>query len=246
MVGAGASNIRIAHLLITAGADPGNILICDSKGTLNKERKELEDSNPEKWELCRITNSCGIKCGISNAVKGADVLIALSRPGPDVIKKEWIATMNEDAVVFACANPTPEIWPWDAAEAGARIIATGRSDFPNQINNSLGFPAIFRGALDVRASKITDGMCIAAAYELADYAAEKGLREDYIIPKMDEPDVFVREAVAVGLKAVEEGVAGLAVGAEELRKSAESLIQNARKQLAVMTAEGLIEDTDIA
>ncbi len=120
---------------------------------------------------------------------GADVCIALSKPGPGTIRPEWISEMAENAIVFACANPTPEIWPWEAKEAGAAIVATGRSDFPNQVNNSLGFPGIFRGALDVRAKTITDEMCIAAAEALAAAAPDNGLNPECILPTMIEWEV---------------------------------------------------------
>ncbi|MFH1414833.1 MAG: NADP-dependent malic enzyme [Elusimicrobiota bacterium] len=242
MVGAGASNIRIAHLIILAGADPGNIIMCDSRGILNKQRSDLRETNREKWDMCTSTNSRNISGNIADMVKGADVLIALSKPGPGVIKKEWIAEMAEDAVVFACANPVPEIWPWEAKEAGARIVATGRSDFPNQVNNSLVFPAIFRGALDVMASRITDTMCIAAAYELADYARKKGLSEEYIIPAMDETDVFISEAVAVGMKAIEEGLARQKMTRDELFARAGSIINRSREQTRLMMDNGIIKD----
>ena len=121
---------------------------------------------------------------------GADAVIGCSQPGPGVILPDWVRGMGSDPIVFACANPVPEIWPWEAQEAGAAVFATGRSDFPNQANNSLGFPAIFRGALDVRATAITDEMCIAAARELAAVAEEKGLRPDYVIPTMDEWEIY--------------------------------------------------------
>jgi malate dehydrogenase (oxaloacetate-decarboxylating) len=162
-------------------------------------------------------------------MKGADVCIALSKPGPDTIKKEWVASMNRNSVIFACANPIPEIWPWEAKEAGAKVIATGRSDFPNQVNNSLGFPGIFRGALDVRAKTITDEMCIAASSELAKCAREKGISEEYIAPTMDEWEVFPREAVAVALKAQEVGVAGLTkVTRTQLYEQATTIIKRSR------------------
>ncbi|MDZ7814764.1 MAG: malic enzyme-like NAD(P)-binding protein [Planctomycetota bacterium] len=121
-------------------------------------------------------------------MKDADAVIALSLPGS--MKAEWIKDMAKDPIVFVCSNPQPEIWPWEAQEAGARIIATGRSDFPNQVNNSLGFPGIFRGTLDVRAKTITDEMCIAAAKAMAEIAEKKGLHEEYIIPTMDDWEVF--------------------------------------------------------
>jgi len=134
----------------------------------------------------------------------------------------------------------PEVWPWVAKEAGARVVATGRSDFPNQVNNSLGFPAIFRGALDVRATTITDEMCIAAALELAKYAERKGLREDYIIPSMEEWEVYPMEAAAVGLKAIEQGVARVKLTREELVKSATDLILRARKATKLAMDNGVI------
>jgi malate dehydrogenase (oxaloacetate-decarboxylating) len=169
------------------------------------------------------------------------VLIALSKSGPNVIKKEWITGMAHDAIVFACANPVPEVWPWEAKEAGAAVVATGRSDFPNQVNNSIGFPAIFRGALDVMARTITDEMCIAASLELARFAEEKGLSADYILPSMDEWGVFPREAVAVARKAIEQGVARIALGEEELFAMAEAKIRRAREEVGILMEKGIIE-----
>ncbi len=131
----------------------------------------------------------------------------MATPGPETIKKEWVAGMAINSIVFACANPIPEIWPWDAKEAGAKIVATGRSDFANQINNSLGFPGIFRGVLDVNAKTVTDAMCIAAANELASFAEERGINEANIVPRMDTWEVFPREAVACALQSIKEGVA---------------------------------------
>jgi malate dehydrogenase (oxaloacetate-decarboxylating) len=241
MAGAGASGIRTAWLIIAAGIRPGNIIICDSKGTLHRERTDLEVKYPEKWELAKVTNVDNVKGDVPDAMAGADVLIALSQSGPDVIKQEWIAKMAPDPVVFACANPVPEIFPWEAKEAGARIIATGRSDFPNQINNSLGFPGIFRGALDVRATNITDEMCIAAASELARCAEDKGIHEEHIIPTMDEWEVFPREAAAVGLKAVEQGLARIKLTEQELRESAFARIKMAREQTQMLMREGFIK-----
>ena len=158
------------------------------------------------------------------------MLIALSHSGPGIIKKEWVADMAKEPIVFVCANPVPEIWPWEAKEAGARIVATGRSDFPNQVNNSLGFPGIFRGTLDVMAKTITDEMCIAASVELAKTAADKGLSEEHIIPTMDEWEVYPREAVAVGQKAIEQNVARIKLSPEEAYKRAEFVIRTAREK----------------
>ena len=240
MVGAGASNIAIARILIKAGIDPANVVMCDSKGTLHKGRTDLREKYKEKWHFCQTTNGQGLVGSVPDAMKGADALVALSRPGPDTIKAEWIKGMAKDAIVFVCANPVPEIWPWEAQEAGARMVATGRSDFPNQVNNSLGFPGIFRGTLDVMARTITDEMCIAAAEELAKVAEDKGLKEDYIIPNMDEWEVFPREAAAVGRKAIEQGVARRDLTYEELFKTAEAQIKRARGQVETLTEHGFI------
>src|SRR6059036_1764497 len=193
MLGAGAANIAVARLIMKAGVSPGNIIMVDRKGILNRERTELEGEYHAKWQIALKTDSEGRTGGLGEAVKGADVLIAMSTPGPGVIPKELISTMADDSIIFACANPIPEVWPWEAKEAGAKIVATGRSDFPNQVNNSLGFPGIFRGTLDVRAKTISDEMCIAAARELAAVAEETGLSEDYIVPTMEEIEVFARE-----------------------------------------------------
>ncbi len=241
MAGAGASGVRTAWLMIAAGVRPENIVMCDSKGTLHRERTDLQAGFKQKWELAEATNGDVLKGGLPEAMKGADVLIALSQPGPDTVKKEWITAMAPDPIVFACANPVPEIFPWDAKEAGARIFATGRSDFPNQINNSLGFPGIFRGTLDVRARTITDEMCIAAAEELAKCAEDKGIHEEHIIPTMDEWEVFPREAVAVGLKAIEQGVAGIELGESELYEIASGKIRRARESAGVLMEQGIIK-----
>ncbi len=241
LYGAGAANVRIAHLLILAGVPARQLVACDSRGIIHRGRKELQQSNPEKWHLAELTNEEQISGPAPEAIRGADVLIALSVPGPGVIKKEWVTSMAKGAVVFACANPTPEIWPWEAKDAGARVVATGRSDFPNQVNNSLGFPGIFRGTLDVRARTITDEMCLEAALELARCAEDRGLRDDYLIPTMDDWEVFPREAAAVGRAAIEQGVARLThLTAEQLRTRAEQVIRRARDVTAMMQREGFI------
>jgi malate dehydrogenase (oxaloacetate-decarboxylating) len=147
--------------------------------------------------------------------------------------------MNSNAIVFACANPVPEIWPWEAKEAGAAIVATGRSDFPNQVNNSVGFPGIFRGALDVRARTITDEMCFAAADALAEQVGDK-LSADHILPTMDDWEVFPREAAAVGMKAQEQGVARLAMSYDDLLSNSRAIISRSRRLTKTMMDEGLI------
>jgi malate dehydrogenase (oxaloacetate-decarboxylating) len=240
LIGAGAANIRAAHVMYKGGVPWENMILLDSKGTLHKKRDDLKDDFKEKYEMCMLTNDEQVSGGIPEAMRGADVVIGASKPGPGVIKPEWVTTMAKDAIVMPCANPIPEIWPWEAKEAGARVVATGRSDFPNQVNNSLGFPGIFRGALDVNARTITDEMCIAAALELAKVAEDNGLREDYIIPSMAEWEVFPREAVAVGLKAIEQGVAREIHSREELTKIAEDKIRRARAETEYLMKGGFI------
>ncbi len=242
MLGAGAANICIARMIILAGVTAGNVVMCDSKGIIHKGREaDLAGKYKEKWEMAQITNDEGLTGDAADAIRGADVLIALSKVGPDTVKKEWISSMAKDSIVFVCANPIPEIYPWDAQEAGARIVATGRSDFPNQVNNSLGFPGIFRGTLDVMAKTITDEMCIAAAVELAKTAEDKGMREDYLLPTMDEWEVFPREAAAVGRKAIEQGVARLDLTYEEIYAKAEKTIKHARDSFDLLQEKGYVK-----
>jgi len=247
LIGAGAANIAIARLIVIAGVKPENLIAVDSKGILHRDRGDreiLKTKYKEKWHICETTNPKGIKGDIKESMEGADVVISASKPGPGVIKKEWVEAMAEDSIVFSEANPIPEIWPWEAKEGGARIVATGRSDFPNQVNNSLGFPGIFRGALDIRATKITDEMCIVAAQELAKVAEDNGINEDYIIPNMDQWEVFPREAVAVGTKGIEQGVARVKASAEERLKRAEEIIKKAREEVQLLMKESFIKDPD--
>ena len=150
ILGAGAASIAIARLLLNVGVNPKNMCICDSKGILSTERDDLEGQFRQKWELAQQTDGAGKRGGMKECFEGADIVIAASRPGPGTIKPEDLDGMADDPIVFATANPIPEIWPWEAKEKGVKIFATGRSDFPNQVNNSMGFPAIFRGVLDVR------------------------------------------------------------------------------------------------
>jgi len=241
-IGSGASNVACSRLIFGWGVDPANCFMVDSKGILGRHRKDLELRKAEyvdKWRLCQTTNAEGRQGDIPAAMKGADVVIALSKSGPGVILPEWVASMAKDAILFACANPVPEIWPWEAIEAGARIVATGRSDFPNQVNNSLGFPGIFRGTLDVRARTITDEMCYAASQALADHVGDR-LDEEHILPNMDDWEVFPREAAAVAMKAQEQGLARIQMGYDELLKSAMSIIKRSRDLTQAMMREGFI------
>jgi len=242
LVGAGSANVRTAYVLIRWGMKPGNIIMADTKGVIYPGREDIKkEDNPWKYELSQKTNAEGRRGDITEAFKGVDAVVAASKPGPGTIKKEWISTMAKNSIVFACANPIPEIWPWEAKEAGARIIATGRSDFPNQVNNSLGFPAIFRGVLDVRAKTVTDDMCIAAAQELAKFAEERGMHEEDILPRMEEWEVYPREAVACALKSIDQGVARIKPSKKELYDKAVAMIQNARESTRLLMKNGLIK-----
>jgi malate dehydrogenase (oxaloacetate-decarboxylating) len=241
--GAGASNTTIAQLLITDGADPAKMILFDTKGSLNADRKDIEADKRfyRKWELCLSTNPQKIPT-IEEAMKGADVLISLSTPGPDVIKRPWIRSMAEKSIVFCCANPVPEIYPYAAKEEGAYIVATGRGDFPNQVNNSIGFPGILKGALMVRARKITDSMAIAAAHSLADYAEKRGINVEDIVPTMDEPSVFPHEAADVAMQAIKDGVARIEMTWEEAFQKARKDIEHARGLTRSLMDKGFIEN----
>ena len=199
--GAGSAAIAITKLLISAGAR--DVTLCDRKGAIYEGRKE--GMNPVKEEMSKITNPERKAGSLADTMVGADVFIGVSAPG--VVTTDMIRTMNRDAIVFACANPTPEIFPDDAKAGGARIVSTGRSDFPNQINNVLAFPGIFRGALDARASDINDAMKIAASRALADLISDEDLNENYIIPAAFDPRVKDSVAKAVYEAAKESGVA---------------------------------------
>ncbi len=244
-IGSGAANVAITRLCFKAGVDPAKCRVVDSQGILHEKRQDLYMRRAEfvdKWRLCQMTNAEGRTGGMAEALAGADVCIAVSKPGPGTIQPEWVSTMAHDAIVFACANPVPEIWPWEARAAGARIVATGRSDFPNQVNNSLGFPGIFRGALDVRAKTITDEMCLAAAHALAGAAPDGGMDPECILPTMVEWEVYAREAVAVGMMAQQQGIARLAIDEETLFKHAAEMILRSRRLTQVMMESGLIPE----
>jgi malate dehydrogenase (oxaloacetate-decarboxylating) len=242
LVGAGAANLRTAYVLIRWGMKPGNIIMADTKGVIYPGREDIKkEDDPWKYELSQKTNAENRRGDITEAFKGVDAVVAASKPGPGTIKKEWVSMMAKNSIIFACANPIPEIWPWEAKEGGARIVATGRSDFPNQVNNSLGFPAIFRGVLDVRAKTVTDDMCIAAAQELASFAEERGMHEEDILPRMEEWEVYPREAVACALKSIDQGVARIKPSKKELYDKAVAIIQNARESTRLLMKNGLIK-----
>ena len=239
IVGTGSANTRTYYVLKAAGVNPKNIILVDSTGTLGTYRDDIKDTY--KWPIAMETNPDNVEGGIKEAAQGSDIMIAASKPGPGTIKKEDVKVMASDSIVFACANPVPEIWPWEAEEAGAKVIATGRSDFPNQVNNSLVFPAIFRGALDVRAKTITDEMCIASATALAKYAEDKGLTKDYIIPAMSEWEIYPLQAVETGLKAIEQGIARKKLSRAEIYERAESIIGRTQKVVKALMQQGFID-----
>ncbi len=198
--GSGAAGIAIAKLLMTLGLK--DVILCDRTGAIYEGRENL---NQSKEEIAKVTNRGMTKGSLEEAVVGTDVFIGVSAPG--VLTPEMIKTMNADPIVLAMANPTPEIMPDEAKAAGARIVGTGRSDFPNQINNVVAFPGIFRGALDVRASQITENMKVAAAYAIASLVDEKDLTEDYILPYAFDERIKDTVASAVANAAKEDGVA---------------------------------------
>ncbi len=220
LFGAGAANIALFNLLLRYGVNPKNIVVIDSKGPLTKSREDLNELKiKNKWKYEIALKAMQVN-GIDEAFEEADILVAASRPGPGIIKKEWIKKMNEP-IVFAEANPIPEILPEEAKEAGAKIVATGRSDYPNQVNNSLAFPAVFRGVLDVRAREINDEMIIAGAEELARVAREDpSFGPEKILPTMDDIDVYPRVAARVAETASKLGVARRPLSYEEAYKEA--------------------------
>ncbi len=227
LLGAGAANLVTARLLIALGHDPHRLTLVDQRGILHAERDDVDElmlRNPWKYRIALKTNGGGRTGDLTAAVEGADVLLAASTPRPDTVRPEHIRAMAERPIVFALANPVPEIWPNVAREAGAAIVATGRSDFPNQVNNSLVFPAVFRGVLDARARSIPDEVVLAAARELARGAARAGLSPTHLLPTMEEPEVFPEVAAAVGDRAVRLGVARNKLSREEFLARAKAMM----------------------
>ncbi len=245
LFGAGAANIAAERLLAKAGANPKDIIVIDSKGILHPEREDIDQlmlRNRWKYEIAMHTNGDRVTGGLKDALRGADALVAAAGQGPDLIKPAEIRAMSKHAIAFFMANPVPEMLPPAAHAAGADVVATGRSDYPNQVNNSLLFPAIFRGALDVRAKTITDSMVIDAATELAAFAKEKGIHRNYIIPTMVQWEVYPRVAARVGQSAVKEGVARRKLSAKESFRTAMETIGHSRKVMSTLRRSGIILD----
>ncbi len=231
LLGAGAANLAVAELLEFSGVDPGQIILVDRPGILQVEHGPY---HPLRDGLVARTNGERRTGGLAEALKGADVLVALAAPGPGIVTPEHIRLMAADPIVFACANPSPEIWPWEATEAGAAVTATGRSDFPNQVNNALIFPGVFRGALDVRARTISQSMCLAAAQGLADLAQEQGLRTDRILPELDDPAVAPAVALAVAAAAMRENIARENAPLEEIFEKMKKTCNRSGKIMKIM------------
>jgi malate dehydrogenase (oxaloacetate-decarboxylating) len=243
MIGMGAANVATFRLLRAMGVDPARVVACDSRGILHPERGDVEADRErfrDKWTICRTTNPEHRRGGIPEAMAGADVCIAFSRPGPGVILPEWVSAMASDPVILACANPVPEIWPDEAKAAGAAVVATGSSDLPNQVNNSIVFPGLFRGVLDVGARVITDEMAVAAARALAAYGRERGISEDRVLPTMDDPEAAVRVAVAAAVTAQAIGLTPVRMSEAELAAAARRRITESRQALGALVAAGCI------
>ena len=245
LFGAGAANIAAERLLVKAGANPRDLIVLDSKGILEPDREDMDKlmlRNRWKHDIALRTNGGRVTGGLKEALDGADALVAAAGNGPEMIKPDEVRMMNKRAITFFLANPVPEMLPDAALAAGAEIVATGRSDYPNQVNNSLLFPAIFRGALDVRAKTITDTMVIDAALELAAFAREKGIGRNYIIPTMLQWEVYPRVAATVGQAAVKEGVARRKLSRKVSLAAATERIEHSRKVMNALRRSGIILD----
>ncbi len=242
LIGSGAANIAAAHLMIEAGFKPGNIIMVDSKGILEPERTDLDKimiSNPWKYELALKTNEERRKGDIEESMEGVDIVVSAAKSQPGLIKPEWVRKMNRDPAIFALANPLPEIWPDDAKSAGAKVVATGRSDFPNQINNSLVFPGIFRGVLDARSRGVNFRIMVKAAYEIADYV--KNPDPDHIVPTMGDWELYPRVASSVARATVEEKLARKVNSKEGFYKTASEIISLNRENFEKMMKLNIVE-----
>jgi malate dehydrogenase (oxaloacetate-decarboxylating) len=250
LMGAGAANIAAAKLMMAAGLRPGNLILVDSKGVLHSEREDMDHmmlQNKWKYELALRTNSDKVKGGIDEAVRGADALIAASHPGPHILAPRTLELMNDNAILFALSNPVPEIMPPEAKRAGMKIIATGRSDFPNQVNNSLIFPSIIRGVFDVRSKAIPDEVIIVAAQELAKYTEREGtLSEQHILPTMMDWEIYPLVASAVGEKCVNMGIARLKMTRKQIHNRAKEIIERSKMMINSVQRSNFIESFAVA
>jgi malate dehydrogenase (oxaloacetate-decarboxylating) len=242
LLGAGAANLVTARLLLALGHDPHRLSLVDQRGVLYAERDDVDElmlRNPWKYRLALTTDGGGRTGDLAEAVREADVLLAASTPKPDTVRPEHIRSMAPGPIVFALANPVPEIWPDVAHSAGAAIVATGRSDFPNQVNNSLVFPPVFRGILDARAKSIPDEVVLVAARELAKGAARRGLTPNHLLPTMEELEVFPEIAAAVADEAVRLGIARHRLSHEEFLERATARMGRPAKLAKALTRSHL-------
>ncbi|MGD0719165.1 MAG: NADP-dependent malic enzyme [Thermoplasmata archaeon] len=242
LLGAGAANIATARLLLALGHDPHRLTLVDHKGILDAERRDVDElmvRNPWKYRLALQTDGGGRRGGLAEALEGADALLAASTPNADTVKPEHIRAMASGPIVFALANPVPEIWPDVARAAGAAVVATGRSDFPNQVNNSLIFPSVFRGILDARARSIPQEVTLAAAKELARHAQDRGLTVEHILPTMEETEFPPHVAAAVAEEAVRLGIAGRPRSRAEFYEIAREVMRRPQKLAHELARAGI-------
>lgn len=242
LVGSGAANLVTARLLLKLGHDPAKLSAVDTKGILHADRDDMDElmlRNRWKYKLALETDGGGRRGGLAEAIEGADVLLAASTPGPDTIPADLVERMAPQSIVFALANPVPEIWPAAAREAGAAIVATGRSDFPNQVNNSLIFPGVFRGILDSRSRGIPDEVVLAAAKELAGQAKATGLTAERLLPTMDDTHAFPYVAAAVATEAVRLGLARRKLSHEEFLAKAKEMMERPARLVREFARSGL-------
>ena len=242
LLGAGAANIATARLLIAMGHDPHRLALVDREGVLHAERRDVDSlsvRNPWKYRLALQTDGGGKKGTLADALEGADALLAASTPDPGAVKPEEIRSMAPRAIVFALANPLPEIWPEAAKRAGAEIVATGRSDFPNQVNNSLVFPPVFRGILDARARSVPQELIVVATKELAAHARDQGLTPEHILPTMEETEFFPHVAAATAETAVRLGIARRRHTRSEFYERARTIMRHAVELTQQLRSSGL-------
>ena len=243
LLGAGAANLVTARLLIAMGHDPTTLSLVDHRGILHPDREDMDEllvRNRWKYHVAIETRGGGRRGGLPEALEGADVLLAASTPNADLVSRDAVRSMAPEPIVFALANPTPEIWPAVAKSAGAAVVATGRSDFPNQVNNSLVFPAVFRGVLDARARSIPDEIVLSAARELAAHAEDKGLTPTHILPTMEEVEVFPHVAAAVATTAVTLGIARTRKTRAEFLARAQQRMRRSARLVRTLLDSGLI------
>ncbi|MBQ2312689.1 MAG: NADP-dependent malic enzyme [Elusimicrobiaceae bacterium] len=242
LMGAGAANTSVARFLLLSGANPRNLIMFDSKGALSRKRQDIR-SNPTsfvQWDLCKKTNLNQIQTK-EKAFKNADVVIALSKSGPNTFDPKLISIMAQKPITFLCANPVPEIYPEVAKEHGAYIIATGRGDYPNQVNNSLCFPSILKGAMLCRAKTITDTMALAASKAIAKRAQVLGLKENFILPLMQDEELYPLTAKAVAAQAIKENINQIKITPTEVYKIVKQDILQNQKELKFLTDNNLIK-----